>query len=69
MMMMMMEDEGHSQMGGVGGSAIKVLYSILRIRIRRIRMFMGLLDPDPDPSVMSKNIKKNLESYCIVTVL
>ncbi len=23
-MMMMMEDEGHSQMGGVGGSAIKV---------------------------------------------
>ncbi len=66
---MMMEDEGHSQMGGVGGSAIKVLYSILRIRIRRIRMFMGLLDPDPDPSVMSKNIKKNLESYCIVTVL
>ncbi len=25
-MMMMMEDEGHSQMGGVGGSAIKVQY-------------------------------------------
>ncbi len=23
-MMMMLEDEGHSQMGGVGGSAIKV---------------------------------------------
>ncbi len=31
-MMMMMEDEGHSQMGGVGGSAIKVQY---------------LADPDP----------------------
>jgi hypothetical protein len=29
---MMMEDEGHSQMGGVGGSAIKVQY---------------LADPDP----------------------
>ncbi len=32
-MMMMMEDEGHSQMGGVGGSAIKVQY---------------LADPDPE---------------------
>jgi hypothetical protein len=37
MMMMMMEDEGHSQMGGVGGSALKVQY---------------LADPDPeDPYV------------------
>ncbi len=24
---------------------------VLRIRIRRIRMFLGLLDPDPDPLV------------------
>jgi hypothetical protein len=25
--------------------------AVLRIRIRRIRMFLGLLDPDPDPLV------------------
>jgi hypothetical protein len=25
--------------------------AVLRIRIRRIRMFMGLLDPDPDPLI------------------
>jgi hypothetical protein len=25
--------------------------SLLRIRIRRIRMFLGLMDPDPDPSI------------------
>jgi hypothetical protein len=25
--------------------------SVLRIRIHRIHMFLGLLDPDPDPSV------------------
>jgi hypothetical protein len=24
---------------------------MLRIRIRRIRMFLGLLDPDPDPLI------------------
>ena len=26
-------------------------FSVLRIRILRIRMFLGLLDPDPDPLV------------------
>jgi hypothetical protein len=25
--------------------------SVLRIRIRRIRIFFGLLNPDPDPSI------------------
>jgi hypothetical protein len=39
-------------------------------------MFMGLLDPnpdplvrgmDPDPSIIQQNIKKNLDSYCFVT--
>jgi hypothetical protein len=43
-------------------------------------MFLGLLDldpdtlvrgmdpaPDPDPSIISKNSKKNHDSYCIVT--
>jgi hypothetical protein len=34
-------------------------------------MFLGLLDPAPDPLVRggsaSKNSKKNLDSYCIVT--
>jgi hypothetical protein len=32
---------------------------VLRIRIRRIRMFLGLLDPDqdldPDPSITNQN--------------
>jgi len=57
---------------------------VLRIRIRWIRMFLGLLDPDTDPLVRgmdqapdpdpfillssSKNRKKNLESYCFVTI-
>ncbi len=49
---------------------------VFRIRIRRIRMFLGLLnpdilvrgmDPDPDPSIIKKNSKKNLDSYCLVT--
>jgi hypothetical protein len=55
------------------------LPAVLRIRIRRIRMFLGLLDPDPlvrgtdpdpapDPSIISKNIKKNLNSHCFVTL-
>ncbi len=41
-------------------------------------MFLGLLDqdpdplfrgmnPDPDPSIISKNSKKNLDFYCFVT--
>ncbi len=45
------------------------------IRIRRIRLFLGLLAPDPDPLVRdtdpdpssSKNSKKSLDSYCFVT--
>jgi hypothetical protein len=35
----------------------------------RIRMFLGLMNPDPSvilPS-SSKNSKKNLDSYCFVT--
>ncbi len=51
------------------GSAkfLYLLHSVnIRIRIHRIHMFLGLLDPDPDPSV-NKHIKKNLEFYCFVT--
>jgi hypothetical protein len=52
----------------------KVSLSVLRIWIRRIRMFLGLLDPDllvrgndPDPDLSQiKNGKKNLNSYCLV---
>ncbi len=29
----------------------KNLYPVMRIRIHRIHMFLGLLDPDPDPLV------------------
>jgi hypothetical protein len=46
---------------------------VLRILIRRIRIFLDLLDPhplvrgpDPDHSIM-KQKKQNLDSYCFVT--
>jgi hypothetical protein len=38
----------------------------IRIRIYQIHMFLGLLDPnpdDPDPFIISKNNKKNLDFY------
>jgi hypothetical protein len=38
-----------------------------RIRIRRIHMFIGLLDPDPDPFIIKQNSKKNLDSHCFMT--
>ncbi len=56
--------------------------TVLRIRINRIHMFLGLLDPDMYPLVelwipsripirillsLSKNSKKNLYFYCFVT--
>jgi hypothetical protein len=54
-----------------------VLRPVLRTRNRRIRMFLGLLDPDqdplvrgmdPDPSILKKEKnKKNLDSHCFVT--
>jgi hypothetical protein len=31
-------------------------------------MFLGLPDPDPDPSIMQKNSKKNIGSYYFVTL-
>jgi hypothetical protein len=40
--------------------------AVLRIRIHRIHMFLGL--PDPDPSVIKQNSKKNLDSYYFVTL-
>jgi hypothetical protein len=49
---------------------------VLRIRIHRIHMFLGLLDPDPDllirgmdpdPSIIKqKKVRKNLDFYCFV---
>ncbi len=54
--------------------------AVLRIRIRRIHMFLGLWDPDPlvrdtDPDRLriwillssSKKSKKNIDSFCFVT--
>jgi hypothetical protein len=58
--------------------------SVFRIRIHRINVFLGLPDPDPDPlvrgmdpdpaldpdpSIIMKNNKKNLESYYFVTLI
>jgi hypothetical protein len=48
---------------------------LLRIRIRRIHMFLGLPDPDPldrgtdsDPSIIKqKLVRKPFDSYCFVT--
>jgi hypothetical protein len=46
--------------------------SVFRIRVHRIHMFLGDPDPDPlvtgmdpDPSISKKNIKINLDSYCL----
>jgi hypothetical protein len=45
---------GHAQESA--GRLQQVEYcAVLRIRIRRIRMFLGLLDPDPDPVVRGMN--------------
>jgi hypothetical protein len=54
----------------------------IRIRIHRIHVFLGFLDPDPlvrgmdpdpdqdpNPSISTKNSKENLDSYCFVTIL
>ena len=47
---------------------------VLRIRIRRIHMFLGLLDPDPDPLVRGTDldpfiIKQKSKKTLIPTVL
>jgi hypothetical protein len=39
----------------------------IRIRIHRIHVFLGLLDPAPDPSIIKQNSKKNLDFDCFVT--
>ncbi len=53
----------------------KVWKAVLRIRIRRIHMFVGLLDPDLDlllrgtdsVQIIKQKSKKNRDSYCFVT--
>ncbi len=49
------------------------LYAVLRTQVRRIRMFLDLLDPDPlvrgtdpDPSVNKQKNKKNLDLHYFV---
>ncbi len=37
--------------GGGSGSVLRKPVLRIRIRIHRIHMFLGLLDPDPDPLV------------------
>jgi hypothetical protein len=32
-------------------------------------MFLGLPDPDPDPSIIMENSKKNLDSYYFVNII
>jgi hypothetical protein len=54
-------------------------FSVFRIRIHRIHMFLSLLDPDPDPlvggmdpdpdpSIIMHHCKKNLDSFYFVTL-
>jgi hypothetical protein len=56
-----------------------LLVPVLRIRIRWIFMFVDLpdpnpdplvrdMDPDPDPSIIKQKNKKNIDSYCYVTL-
>ncbi len=57
-----------------GKGVVGHFFSVLRIRIRRIRMFLhpDLLvtssdsDSDPDPSIIKQNSKKNLDCYSFV---
>jgi hypothetical protein len=68
---------GHMQTNGsvpryYGTETQSSLKSVLRIRIRRIRRFLGLLDPlvrgmdsDPDPSIIKQKQQENLVSYCL----
>ncbi len=56
---------------------MKMVIPVLGILIRRIHIFLDLLDPDPvvrgmdpDPNpsgLSSKNSEKNLDSFCFVT--
>jgi hypothetical protein len=41
---------GSVLMGWIGSGKVKFL-AVLRIRIHRIHVFLGLQDPDPDPLV------------------
>ncbi len=63
-----------------GGGVAKVLPRLPAVFGIRIHMFLGLPDPDPDPLVrcmdpdwdpdpyiINKKGKKNLDSYCFVT--
>jgi hypothetical protein len=50
-----------------------MLHVFLAVLRTRLRMFLGLLDPDPlvrgmdpDPYII-KQKKKNIDSYCFVT--
>jgi hypothetical protein len=62
---------------GLGPIYIRVVLRIqIRIRIHRIRMFLGNLDPDPDPLVrgmdpdpLSSSTKKIVRKPLIPTVL
>jgi hypothetical protein len=54
----------------------KLSKAIILVLQKRIRMFMGLPDPDPlvsgtnpDPSIIKQNSKKKLDSYCFVALL
>jgi hypothetical protein len=51
---------------------LSYLYTVFRILIHRIHMFLGLpvpdtlvrgIDPDPDPSIIKQNSKENLDFY------
>ncbi len=60
-------------------SSCRINYkAVFQIRIRRIPMFVGLLDPhpdpwfictDPDPFINKQKMKNNLDFYCFVTFL
>jgi hypothetical protein len=39
----------------------RLFSAVLRIRIYRIHMFLGLLDPDPDPSVRGMDPDSDLD--------
>jgi hypothetical protein len=40
---------------------VPLFRAVVRIRIHRIRMFLGLLDPDPDPDPLDRGMDPDLD--------
>ncbi len=51
--------------GTVLAEVIITSWAVLWIRIRKIHMFLGLPDPNPDSSIIQQNSEKNIDSFSL----